>query len=110
MNDRLQMRVVEIERMRSDAVDERCARDVDALAPSEDRRLWRRGKLRHRCDCRLGRRMMRSADRAADPVQDRALRLTVDAIVPPARRMRRDEFGKRARDRRSVHINGPWCW
>ena len=45
MDDRLEVRVVEVEGMRRDAVDERGARNVDALAAAEHRRLRRRCQL-----------------------------------------------------------------
>src|SRR5207245_3824754 len=41
MDDGLEMRVVEVERVRSDAVEHRGMHDVDALASPQDRRLRR---------------------------------------------------------------------
>ena len=111
VDDRLQVRVVEVERVRRDAVEQRRAGDVDALAAAEHRRLRRGRQLLHGGERRLGRRMPRRADRAADPVQERAVRLVLDGVAPAARRMRRDELGEDARDRRRVRASAarPWC-
>ncbi len=77
---RLQMRIAEREHIRADAVHECREQDVHALAPAE-----------HRCDARTGKFLKRrqraldgfvptAAERAAEPVQQRALRLVRDRV------------------------------
>ncbi len=78
MDHGLEMRVVEIERVRRHAVEERRMQDVDPLVPSEHARLRgadERGERRQRTVHRL---VARRADRAADPVEYRALRFMHD--------------------------------
>ncbi len=106
MDDGLEVRVVEIERVRGDAVDERRARHVDALGASEHRRL--RGGLEHRDggQRRLGRFVRRGADRAADPVVERTVRFAFDRVAPAARRMPGHEAGEDAGDRRRLRVGG----
>ena len=106
MDDRLEVRVVEVERVRRDAVQERGARHVDALAAAEDRRLRRRRELLHGGERRVERRMARRADRAAEPVHERAMRLALHRRREPRGRMLRDELGEDARDRRRVGVGG----
>ncbi len=53
VDDRAQMRIVEIERVRRDAVQHRRARDVDALGASQDRRLRGGRELPDRSERRL---------------------------------------------------------
>ena len=106
VDDRLQVRVVEVERVRRDAVDERGARHVDLVRATEDARLGRRlqhGDRGERSFCRL---VMRCADRAAEPVVERAVRLVVDRVAPAAARMRGDELRDDRGDRRGVEIGG----
>ena len=106
MDDRLQVRVVEVERVRRDAVDQCRARNVDALGTAKHGRL--RGGLQrpHRSQSRVRRFMLRRADRAADPVEQRAMRLFVDRIAPAARRMLGNEARQNLRDRRRIVVGG----
>ena len=102
MDDRPQVRIVEIERVRGDSVEERRARDVHALAAAQQARLGAGSELVHRRERGIYRRMARCADRTADPVQERPMGLALDAFVPSSRRMRRDEVRENARDRRRL--------
>ena len=80
MDHRLQMRVVEVERVRGDAVHERRLHDVQAVAAPEHGRLARPGKRRERRERAFHRLVAARADRAAEPVQDRARGLMPDRL------------------------------
>ena len=69
MNDRLQMRVVEIENMARHTVDEGGVHDVKSFAATQHRGLRGAGEGRERSDRNLDRLVARSADRDAGPVQ-----------------------------------------
>ena len=99
MDDRGEVRVVVVERVRRNAVQQRGARHVDTLAAAQERCLRAGRELPHGRERGFDRRVARRADGAADPVQEGAVRLALDAVVPAPRRMRRDELGKEARDR-----------
>ncbi len=71
MNDRLQVGVVEIENMARHAIDEGGVHDIEPLAAAEQRGLRRAREGRERRDRDLHGLMTRSADRNADPVQQR---------------------------------------
>jgi hypothetical protein len=104
MDDRLQVRVVEVERVRGDAVHERSARHVDLVVAPQDARLS--GGLEHpdRAERGFGRLVPGGADRAADPVEEGAVGFVLHRVAPAARRMRRDEFRQDLRDGRRVVI------
>src|SRR5262249_47297514 len=86
--------VVEVERVRADAVEQRRARRVDTLAAAEDRSLRRGLEILERRERRLDRCMARRADGAADPVEQRTLRLALYASIPSAGRVTGDELGE----------------
>ena len=78
MNHRAQVRIVEVERVRGHAVEQRGMQDVDALAASEDAGLrWPQEGL-ERGERVFDSRVAGRADRAAHPVQDRTLRFVRD--------------------------------
>jgi hypothetical protein len=75
MDDRLQVRIVEIERMRRDPVHERRMHDVEPVCASEDGGFGLAGKRRERGERALDGLVAAPADRAAEPVEKRARRL-----------------------------------
>ena len=104
VDDRLEMRIVEVEGVRRDSVHERRARHVDLLGSTQHGRLRRRLKHPDRRQSRLGGLVPRRTDRAADPVQEGAVRFVLDGVAPAPRRMRGDEPGQDLRDGRGVTI------
>ena len=78
MNHRAQVRIVEVERVRGHAVEQRGMQDVDALAASENACLRWPEEGFERGERVFDSRMAGRADRAAHPVQDRALRFVRD--------------------------------
>ncbi len=106
MDDRLEVRVVEVEGVRGDAVDERGARHVELLAAAEHARLRRRLEHLQRCQRRLAGLVTRGADRAAEPVVEGAMRLVLDRIAPAARRMVGDELREDGGDRGRRGVGG----
>ena len=80
VDDGLQMRVVEVEGVRGDAVHQRREHDVEPVAAPEHGRLARPGELVERRERALHRLVARAADRAAHPVQERARRLVPDFL------------------------------
>ena len=66
--NRLLVRVVEVQHVRADAVQECGVEDVEALATSEQGGLWRAREGLERGECASYRFVMRGADRAAQPV------------------------------------------
>ncbi len=73
VNDRSQMCVVEVERVRRHAVEQRGVEDVEAFVPTEHGRLRRSREGRERSDGALYGVMVRGPDRATEPVEDRPL-------------------------------------
>ena len=106
MDDRLQVRVVEVEGVRRDAVDQRRARHVDALAAAEHGGLRRRLQHGHSRQRGVGRLVAGGTDRAAEPVVERAVRLVLHSVVPAARRVAGHESRQDAGDRRCLHLGG----
>ena len=104
MDDRLEMRVVEVEGVRRDAVQRArrwpCRRARCARAP------WLAARAASSCtaaSAASAASMARRADRAAEPVQKRAVRFALDGVAPAARWMRRRRTRARMRgDRRRV--------
>src|SRR5206468_6397707 len=80
MDDGLEMRIVEVERVRGDTVEHRGMHDVDALASPQDRRLrWseeRSDSLQRAGD----RRVTACAHGAPQPVQHGTLRLVINGL------------------------------
>ena len=72
MNYGFEMRVIEIEDMRADAVDERSMHDIEPFAAAEHRSLRGSGKRRERSQRDIDGLVMRPTDCAAKPVQDGA--------------------------------------
>jgi hypothetical protein len=105
MNHGLQVRVVEVEHVRAHAVHERRRERVQALTPPEDGRLRRAGKWREGGDRAVERFVTCPAERAADPVDDRAAGFFQDGfgnVVGPrlydvARQPARDVLGRGSR-------------
>ena len=96
VDHRLQMRVVEVERVRRDAVHERGLHDVEAVAAAEHGRLCRTRKLcegsKRALDCLVTAR----ADCAAHPVQKRARGFVPHRLGHVGRLVLDDETGERA--------------
>ena len=74
---------------------------------------WGAGSACDRGKRGFGRFMMRCADRAAEPVVERAMRFVIDRFAPAAARMRDNEFGDDRGDRRGALVGrrsyfGPW--
>src|SRR5687768_16617816 len=105
MNDRLQVCVVEVECMRCDAVDQSRARNVNALVTAEDRRLRSGLQRQHRSVSRVRGFVLSGAYCAADPVEQRAMRLFVDCITPAARRMLRYKTRKNLSDSWRIRVS-----
>ena len=104
MNDGLQMRVVEVEGVRGDAVDQRSAGHVDFFAATGQGGLFGRLQHRDRSQRGVGSFMMGGADGAAKPVHEGAVRFMVDFGAPAAigkAGVGGDEFGQDLGDR--------WC-
>ena len=102
MNDGLEMRVVEVEGVRADTVEQRRSTHVDALMSAENAHL-RCGleileRCKRRCDCAVARR----ADRASHPVEKSALRLAFDELVPAAGWVLRHEVREHHSDWRNT--------
>jgi len=72
MNGGLCMCIVEIKHMGADAVQQRGMEHVHPLGPTEQRRLVCAKKRRQRCDGVGDGFVLRAADRAADPIEQRA--------------------------------------
>src|SRR5262249_48147132 len=104
VDDRLQVRVVEVEGVRGDAVDERGARHVDLLAAARDGGLRRGLQFGDGGQRGVGRFVLRRADGATEPVEEGAVRLVVDGVAPAARGMRGYVFGQDLRDRGGVVV------
>ncbi len=98
MDDGLEVRVVEIEGVRSDAVDQRGAGHVDFLGAPEHRRLRRGLEHLHRRQRGIRRVVARSADGAAEPIVESAMCLVFDAGGKSAGAMTNDELGEDPRD------------
>ncbi len=75
MDDRAQMRVVEVEHVRADRIDERCVEYVEPLAPAEHGRLRRPREFAQARQRGIDGGIVAAAERAAEPVKQRALRL-----------------------------------
>ena len=109
MNDRFQVRVIEIKRVLGDAIHQRRARHVDALLASEHGGLGGRLHDGERPQRGVRSLVMRGANAASEPVEKRTMRLVIDGVAPTAgraRRVIRNEFCKRSRDGRRVVIGG----
>ena len=109
MNNRLQMRIVEIECMRRNAVQQSRARNIDTFATAEDGRLRRWRELHHCRECRVCGGMVRCADGASEPIHECAMRFGIDVMAPSARRMIGDKFGEDARDGGRVVVGVDLC-
>jgi hypothetical protein len=70
MDDGFQMRVVEIEDVRGNAVDERGVQEVELVAAAEDCGLARSRERAHRRQRAVDRRMDGAADGAPGPVEE----------------------------------------
>ena len=101
MDDGLQVRVVEVEHVRADAVHQRRVQDVQPLAAAEHRGLRGSRERRERGDRRIERLVTRAADRAAHPVEQRALRFLPDRLGKIVVAHRQDVAGER-----SGHVSG----
>src|SRR5207245_589446 len=75
MDDGLQMRVVEVEGVRRDSIEQRRAGHVDALAATEHARLRGWGELHDGGERGFECGVARRANRATEPGEQRALRL-----------------------------------
>jgi hypothetical protein len=106
MDDGLEVRVVEVEGVRADAVDQRRAGHVHALAPAEQGGLRRGLKRLHRRQRGAGSVVVRGADGAADPVDEGAVRLVVDGVAPASARVAGDESREDVGDWRGVMVGG----
>ncbi len=91
MDDGLQVRVVEVEGVRADAVDQRGAGHVDLLARGRARWPAARAAASAPRPARPRRLVVGGADGAAEPVEEGAMRFVLDRIAPAARRMAGDE-------------------
>ena len=78
VDHRLEVRVVEVEDVRADAVHQRRVQHVHSLAPAEHRGLRRTRERRQRADGGIERLVARSAHGAAGPVEQRPLRFLPD--------------------------------
>ena len=106
VDDGLEVRVVEVEGVRGDAVDQRGAGHVDPLGAAQHAGL--RGGLQqlHGGQRRIGGFVVRGADGAAQPVEEGAVRLVVHRVAPAARGVAGDELGQDLRDGRGVVVGG----
>jgi hypothetical protein len=76
--DRPKMRIVEIENMRTDAVQQRRMQNIGALGAAQQLRL-RHAEKRRKCAARAGHRIVaRSPYRTAEPIEQPARRLVDD--------------------------------
>ena len=88
------MRVIEIEGMRRDAVDECRIGDVDPFATTCDGGLRSRLQHLHRMQGSQTGFVVSRTHRATQPVHERAMRFVIDFITPATRRMVHDELGQ----------------
>jgi hypothetical protein len=109
VDHRLQVRVVEIERVRGDAVHQRGACHVHLLGAAEDARLRRGVEHAHAPQRGFRGLVARRADGAAHPVQERAVRFVLDGVVPAAGGMRGNELREDRRDGRRVEVCRDLC-
>ncbi len=107
VNDGLEMRIVEVERVRCHAVEQRRVEDVEAFAPTQHGRLRRSREERQRSDGALRRIVVRGPDRAAEPVEDRSLGFPPHAFWQLVRVGVRDKAGEGER-RFGSHGGGRW--
>ena len=86
MHHRAQMRVVKVEDIRRDAVDQRGVQRVELFAAADQRCGARPGELVERGERAFNRFITATAERAAHPVEQRALRLVAHRLrnVVPA--------------------------
>jgi len=103
-DDRLEVRVVEVEGVRGDAVEQGSAGDVELFCAAEQRGLGRRSQSLHCGQRGLHGFVLRWPDGTADPVGERAVGFGVDRIAPAARRVLDREAGQIRRDGRGVGI------
>src|SRR5262249_61062202 len=75
MHEDLRVGVVEVEHVRSDALEQRSKQAIRPLASAGQRRLRRSGEGREAREGDVDRFMIRAADGAAGPVHERADRL-----------------------------------
>ena len=101
VNDGLQVRVVEIQHVRADAVHQRRVQDVHALAPSEQACVRRAGEGSKRANGDIDRLVLRATDRAPGPVEQRPAGLAPDWRRQVFRPGPHDVGGQRAR-----HVRG----
>jgi hypothetical protein len=92
--------------VRRNAINERCARHVDALFPSEDRRLRRRLHDGKRTQRSISGLVMCCANRATEPIEKSAMRLVIDRVTPTARWVMGHEFRERSCNGRRIVIGG----
>src|SRR5215831_19552824 len=78
MNDVARMRIVVIENVRADAVDQRCIQNIESFFSAKNAGLCRPGKKSHRRNGNAYRFVTRAAQRAAHPIQKRACRFLSD--------------------------------
>lgn len=69
MNDRTQVRVIEVEYVRADAVDECCIDYVEPFRAAQDRCGWLARGVLDRLEGNLDRRMADGTDRHPEPVE-----------------------------------------
>src|SRR5690606_24347603 len=106
MDDGFEVCVVEVKRMRSDAVDQRCIRDVDPLLTPKYGGLRCGLQDADGGKCGLCRFVTGGAHSAAQPIQEAAMRFMFDLVAPSARGVLRYELSQNARDGRCVVIGG----
>ncbi|MNN14600.1 hypothetical protein D3C81_1276740 [compost metagenome] len=106
VDDGLQVRIVEIERMRGNAIHQRGAGHVHLVPAAQHRGLRRRLEFRHSGQRGHGGLMPGRAHGAAQPVHEGAMGFVVHLAAPALRRMRGHELAEDARDRRGVVIGG----
>jgi hypothetical protein len=75
MDHGLQVRVVEVQHVRADSINQRGVQDIHPLSSAEQARLVRSRERSERPYRDLDGFMLRAADRAARPVDERAARL-----------------------------------
>ena len=92
------VRIVKIQHVRADAVEQRGVQYVHAFAAAQQASLRRTGKIGERRQRALDRLVTRAADRAAGPVQKRARRFVLHGLRNIGESRADEVAGERARD------------
>jgi hypothetical protein len=100
------MRVVEIEHVRGDAVDERRMQEVELVAAAEHARLTRPDERLDRCKGVVDRRVDGAADGAAGPIEKGADGLRIDRVRNVVRNGSDREVGQNLGDLGAIDGGG----